>query len=312
MKGGFLVDGIIPLFKERGMTSHDCVFKMRKILKTKKVGHTGTLDPEVEGVLPICVGRATKLAEYITDQGKEYVATVTLGVSTTTEDATGEVVEKEIIKEAISEEKLDAVLQKLTGEIEQVPPMYSAVKVAGKKLYEYARAGQTVARPRRVVQIYSLVRLDQGELTATSPSFQIRISCGKGTYIRTLAVMIGEELGLPAHMASLERTKSGFFQKEDCLTLAEIETQVQKGDFSFLHPLEKGIFDMPTIELDSTFYAKVLNGALLDKARFNIVSGDLFAMMHDGKLVAIYKPHPTKSQFLKPEKVIELKETPKN
>lgn len=312
MKGGFLVDGIIPLFKERGMTSHDCVFKMRKILKTKKVGHTGTLDPEVEGVLPICVGRATKLAEYITDQGKEYVATVTLGVSTTTEDATGEVVEKEIIKEAISEEKLDAVLQKLTGEIEQVPPMYSAVKVAGKKLYEYARAGQTVTRPRRVVQIHSLVRLDQGELTATSPSFQIRISCGKGTYIRTLAVMIGEELGLPAHMASLERTKSGFFQKEDCLTLAEIETQVQKGDFSFLHPLEKGIFDMPIIELDSTFYAKVLNGALLDKARFNIVSGDLFAMMHDGKLVAIYKPHPTKSQFLKPEKVIELKETPKN
>lgn len=312
MKGGFLVDGIIPLFKERGMTSHDCVFKMRKILKTKKVGHTGTLDPEVEGVLPICVGRATKLAEYITDQGKEYVATVMLGVSTTTEDATGEVVEKEIIKEAISEEKLDAVLQKLTGEIEQVPPMYSAVKVAGKKLYEYARAGQTVTRPRRVVQIHSLVRLDKGELTDASPSFQIRISCGKGTYIRTLAVMIGEELGLPAHMASLERTKSGFFQKEDCLTLAEIETQVQKGDFSFLHPLEKGIFDMPIIELDSTFYAKVLNGALLDKARFNIVSGDLFAMMHDGKLVAIYKPHPTKSQFLKPEKVIELKETPKN
>lgn len=306
------MDGIIPLFKERGMTSHDCVFKMRKILKTKKVGHTGTLDPEVEGVLPICVGRATKLAEYITDQGKEYVATVTLGVSTTTEDATGEVVEKEIIKEAISEEKLDAVLQKLTGEIEQVPPMYSAVKVAGKKLYEYARAGQTVTRPRRVVQIHSLVRLDKGELTDASPSFQIRISCGKGTYIRTLAVMIGEELGLPAHMASLERTKSGFFQKEDCLTLAEIETQVEKGDFSFLHPLEKGIFDMPIIELDSTFYAKVLNGVLLDKARFNIVSGDLFAMMHDGKLVAIYKPHPTKSQFLKPEKVIELKETPKN
>ncbi|EMG28169.1 tRNA pseudouridine synthase B [Listeria fleischmannii 1991] len=306
------MDGIIPLFKERGMTSHDCVFKMRKILKTKKVGHTGTLDPEVEGVLPICVGRATKLAEYITDQGKEYVATVTLGVSTTTEDATGEVVEKEMIKEAISEEKLDAVLQKLTGEIEQVPPMYSAVKVAGKKLYEYARAGQTVTRPRRLVQIHSLVRLDKGELTDASPSFQIRISCGKGTYIRTLAVMIGEELGLPAHMASLERTKSGFFQKEDCLTLAEIETQVQKGDFSFLHPLEKGIFDMPIIELDSTFYAKVLNGALLDRSRFNIVSSDLFAMMHDEKLVAIYKPHPTKSQFLKPEKVIELKETPKN
>ncbi|WP_088825626.1 tRNA pseudouridine(55) synthase TruB [Listeria goaensis] len=306
------MDGIIPLFKERGMTSHDCVFKLRKILGTKKVGHTGTLDPEVEGVLPICVGRATKLAEYITGEGKEYVATVTLGTSTTTEDATGEVVSKKDLQTAISEEKLVAVLDKLTGEIEQVPPMYSAVKVNGKKLYEYARAGQTVERPKRTVQIYALERLDSGELTAANPTFQIRIACGKGTYIRTLAVMIGEQFGLPAHMATLERTKSGFFEKADCLTLGEIEKQVSSGNFEFLQPLEKGIFNMPQLELDDTLYKKVLNGVVLETALFGAPSGNLFAMMRNGKLVAIYKPHPTKTQLLKPEKVIELRDGPLN
>ncbi len=306
------MEGIIPLFKERGMTSHDCVFKLRKILGTKKVGHTGTLDPEVEGVLPICVGRATKLAEYITDEGKEYVATVSLGTSTTTEDATGEVVLKKELQTAISEEKLVDVLAKLTGDIEQVPPMYSAVKVNGKKLYEYARAGETVERPKRIVQIYALERLDSGELTAENATFQIRIACGKGTYIRTLAVMIGEQLGLPAHMATLERTKSGFFEKKDCLTLAEIEKQVSDNRFDFLEPLEKGIFDMPQLELNDVLYKKVLNGVVLEKALFDAPNGNLFAMMRNNKLVAIYKPHPTKTHLLKPEKVIELRDGPLN
>lgn len=134
------MNGIIPLWKERGMTSHDCVFKLRKILHTKKVGHTGTLDPEVEGVLPICIGRATKLAEYVTDEGKVYVAEITLGKSTTTEDATGETVMTKELAD-ISADELQAALTKLTGKITQIPPMFSAVKVNGKKLYEYARAG---------------------------------------------------------------------------------------------------------------------------------------------------------------------------
>ncbi|EEW14417.1 tRNA pseudouridine synthase B, partial [Listeria monocytogenes FSL N3-165] len=128
------MNGIIPLWKERGMTSHDCVFKLRKILHTKKVGHTGTLDPEVEGVLPICIGRATKLAEYVTDEGKVYVAEITLGKSTTTEDATGETVNTKELAE-ISAAELQAALTKLTGKITQIPPMFSAVKVNGKKLY---------------------------------------------------------------------------------------------------------------------------------------------------------------------------------
>lgn len=303
------MNGIIPLWKERGMTSHDCVFKLRKILHTKKVGHTGTLDPEVEGVLPICIGRATKLAEYVTDEGKVYVAEITLGKSTTTEDATGETVATKDIAE-ISVEELQAALTKLTGKITQIPPMFSAVKVNGKKLYEYARAGIEVERPSRQVDIYSLVRLDGvSPLTESNPTFKLEISCGKGTYIRTLAVMIGELLGYPAHMSKLERTRSGFFKKEDCLTLAEIDEKVQANDTDFLYPLEKGIESMAKLEIDEEIHAKVLNGVLLPKSLFQTVENEpRVALIFQEKLTAIYKPHPEKKDLFKPEKVIELQQ----
>src|SRR5690606_28249049 len=170
------INGILPLWKEKGMTSHDCVFKLRKILKTKKVGHTGTLDPEVDGVLPICIGNTTKVAEYITDQGKTYEAEVAIGFSTDTEDATGEVVERNDEHKKISRNQLTGVLQGLTGEITQIPPMYSAVKVNGKKLYEYARAGIAVERPQRKVQIQSIELLDDAEeWTGADIHFRIRI-----------------------------------------------------------------------------------------------------------------------------------------
>ncbi|EPT8860543.1 TPA: tRNA pseudouridine(55) synthase TruB [Listeria innocua] len=303
------MNGIIPLWKERGMTSHDCVFKLRKILHTKKVGHTGTLDPEVEGVLPICIGRATKLAEYVTDEGKVYVAEITLGKSTTTEDATGETVATKDLAE-ISVEELQAALTKLTGKITQIPPMFSAVKVNGKKLYEYARAGIEVERPSRQVDIYSLVRLDGiSPLTESNPTFKLEISCGKGTYIRTLAVMIGELLGYPAHMSKLERTRSGFFKKEDCLTLAEIDEKMQANDTDFLYPLEKGIESMAKLEIDEDMHAKVLNGVLLPKSLFQTVENEpRVALIFQEKLTAIYKPHPEKQDLFKPEKVIELQQ----
>ncbi|MDP4107873.1 MAG: tRNA pseudouridine(55) synthase TruB, partial [Bacillota bacterium] len=154
------MEGILPLFKPAGLTSHDCIFKLRKILKTKKVGHTGTLDPDVTGVLPVCIGRATKVAEYVTDAGKAYEGEVTIGFSTTTEDASGEVVEKKTIDRVITREEIEAVFSSLTGEIEQTPPMYSAVKVNGTRLYEYARKGIEVERPTRKVRIYSIELLD--------------------------------------------------------------------------------------------------------------------------------------------------------
>ncbi|WP_099220957.1 tRNA pseudouridine(55) synthase TruB [Listeria costaricensis] len=302
------MDGIIPLWKETGMTSHDAVFKLRKILHTKKVGHTGTLDPEVAGVLPICVGRATKLAEYITDEGKTYEAEVVIGTSTTTEDATGEIVAERFIEQDISPESLAQVLTDLTGTITQIPPMYSAVKVNGRKLYEYARKGETVERPKRQVQIKELVRIDDhAPLTANAPSFKIRIKCGKGTYIRTLAVMIGEALGYPAHMKHLVRTQSGLFEAENCLTLAEIEEKMLAGDQSFLEPLEKGAASFVQVVLNADLADQVLNGRVLSEEQLGNLAEPQVALFHQEKLLAIYQRHPNKPGLYKPEKVIMLK-----
>ncbi|HZG72243.1 MAG TPA: tRNA pseudouridine(55) synthase TruB, partial [Chondromyces sp.] len=203
------MNGILPLWKERGMTSHDCVFRIRKILRTKKVGHTGTLDPDVDGVLPICIGRATKLSDYIMNAGKTYEGEVTIGYSTTTEDASGDTVEQQTVDRSFTRADILSVLASLTGEISQTPPMYSAVKVKGKKLYEYARQGIEVERPSRTVTIHELELLDERELfEGETITFSFRAVCSKGTYIRTLAVMIGERLGFPAHMSRLTRTAS--------------------------------------------------------------------------------------------------------
>ena len=152
------MDGILPLWKERGMTSHDCVFKLRKILHTKKIGHGGTLDPDVEGVLPICVGKGTKVIEYMVDSGKTYEGEITLGFATTTEDVSGEIVEKKPVTTPLSTEQIDQAMAEMTGEITQIPPMFSAVKVNGKRLYEYARNGEEVERPQRKAMIYSFER----------------------------------------------------------------------------------------------------------------------------------------------------------
>lgn len=158
------MEGVVLLHKPKGMTSHDCVFKLRKILREKRIGHTGTLDPDVTGVLPICVGRATKIAQFLTSETKTYEGEVTLGFSTTTEDASGEVVEKQDVNRVITRKEVEEVLAELTGTIEQMPPMFSAVKVNGKKLYEYARAGQEVERPVRTITIHEFVSLDEREV----------------------------------------------------------------------------------------------------------------------------------------------------
>lgn len=160
--------------------------------KNKKVGHTGTLDPEVSGVLPICVGRATKIVEYLTEKSKTYDAEITLGVSTTTEDQTGETVETKPVDQAVDEAEVEKVLNSLKGQQEQIPPMYSAVKVNGKKLYEYARAGLEVERPKRLITIEDIVLTTGVKHNGETASFRFTVTCSKGTYVRTLAVMIGE------------------------------------------------------------------------------------------------------------------------
>ncbi|MGM0901991.1 MAG: tRNA pseudouridine(55) synthase TruB [Bacillota bacterium] len=301
------MEGILPLFKPAGMTSHDCVFRLRKILKMKRIGHTGTLDPDVTGVLPICLGRATKVAEYITDAGKAYEGEVTIGFSTTTEDASGDTVETKEIDRVFTRAEILDVLQGLTGEIEQTPPMYSAVKVNGKRLYEYARQGIEVERPSRIVQIYKIEMLDDREtFSGKTVSFRFRVSCGKGTYVRTLAVMIGEELGYPAHMSYLQRIQSATMTLDDCYTLEQVQDLAEQGEVEkVLKPLEAGISHLPNFKISDKVAEKVKNGALLDIPP-NLLNedGPIAVSQTNGKVLAIYRKHPRKPGLLKPDKVL--------
>ena len=255
------MDGIININKERGFTSHDVVAKLRGILGIRKIGHTGTLDPDATGVLPVCVGRATKVCDVLTDRDKTYEAKVVLGITTDTLDTSGEI--REIKAVNVDRDGLTAVLSHFKGEITQIPPMYSAVKINGKKLYEYAREGKEIERKERHVTIYELELLGddlfswepdksgsvQADLSVKTnpdkhgkvdlsgsdmgidvdrlPSFYIRIRCSKGTYIRTLCDDIGRELGCGACMASLVRTAVGRFGIDEALTLSEVEERVK-------------------------------------------------------------------------------------
>ena len=297
-------NGILPLWKEKGMTSHDCVFKLRKILKMKRIGHTGTLDPNVEGVLPICLGESTKVAEYLTNGGKEYIAEVTIGFSTTTEDADGETVDSNLEIKTISKQQLQQVLTSLTGVITQTPPMYSAVKVNGKKLYEYARQGLVIDRPSREVTIYELELLsEEPSFTGEQISFPIRVSCSKGTYIRTLAVQIGEKLGYPAHMSKLVRTASGSFKEGQCLTLQMVQDKVDDGTLGdFLLPLDYALENMVSFEVPKEFVKSIKNGQVLDQVEL-LKEHDRLVFTYEGQAVAVYINHPTKEGKMKPEKM---------
>lgn len=307
MNGGSSLEGILPLLKPKGLTSHDCVFKLRKILKMKRIGHTGTLDPDVTGVLPICLGRATKVAEYITDAGKSYEGEVTIGFSTTTEDASGDILEKIKVEESFSRERILAVLEKFTGEITQTPPMYSAVKVNGKRLYEYARQGIEVERPSRTVKIYSIKLLDDRTTFSGDPiRFRFRVSCSKGTYIRTLAVMIGKELGFPAHMSELVRIQSASFDISDCLSLEEVKKVVETGTLSEkIYPLETALSHLPKYRINDTVAKKVKNGAVLNTPmQLKETMGPIVLETEDGLALAIYEHHPQKQGLIKPAKVL--------
>lgn len=298
------MDGILPLWKEKGMTSHDCVFKLRKILGMKRVGHTGTLDPNVEGVLPICLGQATKVAEYITDSGKEYVATVSIGSATETEDSDGEVIQRDDSPKTIKREEILQALSTLTGEIIQIPPMYSAVKVNGKRLYEYARKGIDVERPERKVIIHEIELLDDHDLfEGEEILFTIRVKCGKGTYIRTLSVQIGEILSYPAHMAKLVRTSSGKFRQQDCLTLKEVEELKESGKLStYVRPLEDALEEFVFEELDVELYDKIMNGQVLH-SHPSLENNEQIVFTKNSKAVAVYRRHPEKKGLMKPEKM---------
>ena len=226
-----MLNGIISIYKKRGFTSHDVVAKARGILRERRIGHTGTLDPEAEGVLPLCIGPATKAVNYLADADKCYEAEVILGATTTTEDATGDILTQSEVH--VTKEQIEEVVASFIGDYTQVPPMYSAIKVNGVRLYELARQGIEVERPSRQVQIYSCDIIEWID----EKRFRIRVSCSKGTYIRTLCTDIGKALGCGAHMGYLLRTKVGAFTLEESLTLEELEAHKEEMT-SYMQSLE--------------------------------------------------------------------------
>ena len=290
------MNGIINLKKEAGMTSHDAVFKLRKILGTKKIGHGGTLDPEVVGVLPIAVGKATRMVEFMQDEGKVYEGGITLGYSTTTEDASGEIVAETPVLAPLDEKLVDEAIASLTGPITQIPPMYSAVKVNGRKLYEYARAGQEVERPERQVTIYSFERTSPISYDSSLARFTFRVKCSKGTYIRTLSVDLGEKLGYAAHMSQLTRTSAAGLNLEDALTLEEVAEKVGAGQFDFLHPLEIGTGDLVKVNLTLEQAEEVRFGRFIELEQ----TENQLAVFEGEKLLAILEK---RENLYKPRKV---------
>ena len=301
------LDGILAIHKEVGMTSHDVVFKLRKILKTKKVGHTGTLDPEVSGVLPICVGKATRVSDYVMESGKSYRAEVTIGVSTTTEDQTGEIVEQKRVDQNLwDKDEMIATLKQLEGDIEQIPPMYSAVKVNGKKLYEYARQNIEVERPVRRVHINSIDLISDIIYENDICKFEIEVECGKGTYIRTLATQIGALLNYPAHMSHLIRLKSGGFTLNQAIKLDDLREIVEQDKLQdVILPLEYGLNGLTKITVhDKNIVTRIQNGQKIEKSLIDESKHDgEFVVWYEDKAIAIMDTYDKNETLYKPKKV---------
>ena len=254
------MDGILNIYKEKGFTSHDVVAKLRGILHMKKIGHTGTLDPEAEGVLPVCLGSATRLCDMLTDKIKEYRAVVRFGIATDTEDMTGEIIEE--AKVSVGEQELRDILPKFLGEQEQIPPMYSAIKVEGKKLYELAREGKVIERKGRPIVVHDIV-LHSVETDAEGYLFEaeLTIICGKGTYIRSLCRDIGKALGTCACMKSLLRTRSGNCFLADSLKLSEVEALRDAGTLETqIVSVEQVFAECKAVQMKPEWDKLLLNG----------------------------------------------------
>ena len=281
------LDGIINVYKEAGFTSHDVVAKLRGILRQKKIGHTGTLDPEATGVLPVCCGKATKVCELLTDKDKSYRAVCRLGVETDTQDMTGTVL-NECDTDMITEEQLRDCVNSFVGETEQIPPMYSAIKQNGKKLYELARKGIEVERKSRKVTINSIDILEINGERVT-----IDVSCSKGTYIRTLCEDIGMKLHVGAYMNTLRRTKTGPFTIEESHTLKEIETLKNNGELEkIIIPVDRMFEEYPKIKLNPKQVKSVTNGV---------------QMTYNGKEGQSYRVYDEKNNFLCISKITDGK-----
>ncbi len=250
------MNGIIVINKPKGRTSHDMVYFARRLTGVKKIGHTGTLDPDATGVLPVCVGSATKAADMLALSDKRYIAELVLGKTTDTQDASGEVLTECAVD--VSEEEIIRAVKSFEGVIEQIPPMYSAIKQNGKKLYELARAGIEVERKKREITIYEI---NIEEINIENNSVKIDVSCSKGTYIRTLCHDIGQKLGTGAYMNALERTKTGPFELSESYTVEELTKMKEAGTLeeAFI-PTDALFSDYPRIVLNEKQTRSVTNG----------------------------------------------------
>ncbi|PRR80244.1 tRNA pseudouridine synthase B [Clostridium liquoris] len=247
------MNGVLNVYKPCGMTSFDVVRRVKKICKIKRVGHTGTLDPLASGVLPICIGNSTKIVDYIMNENKIYIATMKLGIVTDTYDREGKVIHENPVN--IDENSVINCIKSFHGEIDQIPPMYSALKVNGKRLYELAREGIEVERKSRKVHIYSMDILD-----INMPFVTFKVECSKGTYIRSLCYDMGKNLGVGGSMWSLERTKTGIFAIENSVNIEDLnEDNVQ----DYIIPMDKALFKYNAINMDKRYEILLLNGATL-------------------------------------------------
>ena len=287
------MDGIINVYKEKGFTSHDVVAKLRGILHIKKIGHTGTLDPDATGVLPVCLGKGTKLCDMLLDKDKTYKAVLIFGIATDTEDISGNIIDKvdvDPVKNSISDEKICETIKSFIGEYDQIPPMYSAIKVNGKKLYQLAREGKVIERNARKVNILN-ISIEKIEF----PRVYFTVSCSKGTYIRSLCRDIGERLSVPACMESLERIKVGRFNIEDSLSLSQIEQYVlDKQIEQYILPVDEALIDYKKIVVKNQFSKLLYNGNPLELKmlvdNYELKIDDLVRVYdEDGTFIAIYQ-----------------------
>jgi len=271
------MDGILNVLKPPGMTSFDVVSYLRRILKIKKIGHAGTLDPGAAGVLPVCIGKATKTIEYLMDKDKSYRVELTLGIATDTQDAEGHVVERRQVN--LTEQQITETINHFIGKIKQVPPMYSAVRIKGKRLYELAREGLTVEREAREVEIYSIniIKIFNNNTKAI-----FDVVCSKGTYIRTLCADIGEKLGCGGHMSFLVRTRAGEFDIGNALTLEDISGLAAQGKLDAkLVKVEEIFKNLNRIALNEFNTKRFLNGSFVRINDLDVKSGEILAVYNN-------------------------------
>jgi len=297
------VHGVLLLDKPLGLSSNDALVRAKRLLRANKAGHTGTLDPLATGLLPLCFGEATKFSQDLLDADKTYEATVRLGATTSTGDAEGEIVVERPV--TCDRAALDAAIVRFTGEIDQVPPMYSALKKDGKPLYEYARAGQTVERPARRVTIHAISLLN---VDLDAAAFTMRVTCSKGTYIRTLAEDIGEALGCGAHLTGLRRTAVGDLTLAGAVTLEQIEAQADEVRPTMLAPVDALLQRCTPVNLDAAAVGRFLQGQRI--ARRDLPEGQVpdegaLARVYgdDGRLLGVAR---MREGALRPERLVKL------